>query len=113
MKAELVVIFCVTMLPAESSSLPEPWYCLGRSMRVPRPIHGYLNVTLRNVHEELYYNAQMKIDINFPAGVLQPPLYDPKLDDAPSLRQHGLYNWTRESTHGFDDEGRESRRPGT
>jgi len=23
-------------------------------------------------------------DINFPAGVLQPPLFDPKLDDAPN-----------------------------
>src|SRR5437763_17136417 len=30
-----------------------------------------------------YYNAQMN-DINFPAGVLQPPLYDVKLDDAPN-----------------------------
>src|SRR5207248_3831227 len=30
-----------------------------------------------------YYNPQLN-DINFPAGVLQPPLYDPKLDDAPN-----------------------------
>src|SRR5581483_5967314 len=30
-----------------------------------------------------YYNPQMN-DINFPAGVLQPPLYDPKMDDAPN-----------------------------
>ena len=36
-----------------------------------------------------YYNPQMN-DINFPAGVLQPPLYDPKMDDAPELRQHRL-----------------------
>ncbi len=28
-------------------------------------------------------------DINFPAGVLQPPLYDPKMDDA-RLRKHWL-----------------------
>src|SRR5258708_39149466 len=27
-----------------------------------------------------YYNPQMK-DIDFPAGVLQPPLYDAKVDD--------------------------------
>jgi len=30
-----------------------------------------------------YYNPQMN-DVNFPAGVLQPPLYDPKMDDAPT-----------------------------
>src|SRR5208337_503466 len=30
-----------------------------------------------------YYDAQMN-DINFPAGVLQPPLFDPKMDDAPN-----------------------------
>ena len=30
-----------------------------------------------------YYDPQMN-DINFPAGVLQPPLYDPKMDDAPT-----------------------------
>ena len=30
-----------------------------------------------------YYNPQMN-DINFPAGVLQPPLYDAKMDAAPT-----------------------------
>src|SRR5262249_17432408 len=30
-----------------------------------------------------YYDPQMN-DINFPAGVLQPPLFDPKIDDAPN-----------------------------
>ena len=34
-----------------------------------------------------YFSQQMN-DINFPAGVLQPPLYDPKMDDAPELRQY-------------------------
>ena len=36
-----------------------------------------------------YYNPQMN-DINFPAGVLQPPLYDPKLDDAPNYGNTGI-----------------------
>ncbi len=36
-----------------------------------------------------YYDAQMN-DINFPAGVLQPPLYDAKMDDGPELRQYRL-----------------------
>jgi endothelin-converting enzyme/putative endopeptidase len=52
-----------------------------------------------------YYNPQMN-DINFPAGVLQPPLYDPKLDDAPNYGNTGS-TIGHELTHGFDDEGRQ------
>ncbi|HEX3059783.1 MAG TPA: M13 family metallopeptidase, partial [Usitatibacter sp.] len=51
-----------------------------------------------------YYNAQMN-DINFPAGVLQPPLYDPKMDDAPNYGNTGG-TIGHELTHGFDDQGR-------
>jgi putative endopeptidase len=51
-----------------------------------------------------YYNPQLN-DINFPAGVLQPPLYDPKLDDAPNYGNTGS-TIGHELTHGFDDEGR-------
>jgi putative endopeptidase len=49
------------------------------------------------------YNPQMN-DINFPAGVLQPPLYDPKMDDAPNYGDTGG-TIGHELTHGFDDEG--------
>ena len=52
-----------------------------------------------------YYNPQMN-DINFPAGVLQPPLYDPRLDDAPNYGNTGS-TIGHELTHGFDDEGRQ------
>ncbi|MCA1827425.1 MAG: M13 family metallopeptidase [Myxococcales bacterium] len=52
-----------------------------------------------------YYNPQMN-DVNFPAGVLQPPLYDPKLDDAPNYGNTGS-TIGHELTHGFDDEGRQ------
>src|SRR5581483_11357751 len=52
-----------------------------------------------------YYNAQMN-DINFPAGVLQPPLYDPKMDDAPNYGNTGA-TIGHELTHAFDDEGRQ------
>ena len=52
-----------------------------------------------------YYNPQMN-DINFPAGVLQPPLYDPKLDDAPNFGNTGA-TIGHELTHGFDDQGRQ------
>jgi endothelin-converting enzyme/putative endopeptidase len=52
-----------------------------------------------------YYNPQMN-DINFAAGVLQPPLYDPKMDDAPNYGNTGG-TIGHELTHGFDDEGRQ------
>ncbi len=52
-----------------------------------------------------YYNAQMN-DINFPAGVLQPPLYDAKIDAAPNYGNTGS-TIGHELTHGFDDEGRQ------
>jgi endothelin-converting enzyme/putative endopeptidase len=52
-----------------------------------------------------YYNPQMN-DINFPAGVLQPPLYDPKMDDAPNYGNTGG-TIGHELTHGFDDQGRQ------
>ena len=52
-----------------------------------------------------YFNPQMN-DINFPAGVLQPPLYDPKSDDAPNYGNTGA-TIGHELTHGFDDEGRQ------
>ncbi len=52
-----------------------------------------------------YYNPQMN-DINFPAGVLQPPLFDPKMDDAPNYGNTGA-TIGHELTHGFDDEGRQ------
>ena len=52
---------------------------------------------------DAYYDSQMN-DINFPAGVLQPPLYDLKMDDAPNYGDTGG-NIGHELTHGFDDEG--------
>ena len=45
-------------------------------------------------------------DITFPAGVLQPPLYDAKMDDAPNYGNTGG-TIGHELTHGFDDEGRQ------
>ena len=34
-------------------------------------------------------------EINFPAGQLQPPAFDPKMDDAPELRQHRRHHRPR------------------
>jgi putative endopeptidase len=52
-----------------------------------------------------YYNPQMN-DINFPAGVLQPPAFDPDSDAAPNYGDTGG-TVGHELTHGFDDEGRQ------
>ena len=52
-----------------------------------------------------YYDPQMN-DINFPAGILQAPLYDAKIDDAPNYGDTGI-TIGHELTHGFDDQGRQ------
>ena len=52
-----------------------------------------------------YYDPQEN-DINFPAGILQPPFYDNKLDDAVNYGAIGAVIG-HELTHGFDDEGRQ------
>ena len=50
-----------------------------------------------------YYNPQEN-NINFPAGILQPPFYDPKIDAAVNFGAIGAVIG-HELTHGFDDQG--------
>jgi putative endopeptidase len=50
-----------------------------------------------------YYDPQNN-NINFPAGILQPPFYDAKLDPAVNFGAIGAVIG-HELTHGFDDEG--------
>jgi putative endopeptidase len=70
--------------------------------RIGKPIdHGEWQIPPTTV--DAYYDPQMN-DINFPAGVLQPPLYDPKMDAAPNYGDTGG-TIGHELTHGFDDEG--------
>jgi putative endopeptidase len=45
-------------------------------------------------------------NINFPAGILQPPFYDKRLDDAVNYGAIGAVVG-HELTHGFDDQGRQ------
>jgi endothelin-converting enzyme/putative endopeptidase len=51
-----------------------------------------------------YYSPNMN-NINFPAGILQPPFYNPKATDAVNYGAVGTVIG-HELTHGFDDEGR-------
>jgi putative endopeptidase len=50
-----------------------------------------------------YYNPTMN-EIVFPAGILQPPFYDPKADDAINYGGMGAVIG-HEISHGFDDQG--------
>jgi putative endopeptidase len=50
-----------------------------------------------------YYNPLMN-EIVFPAGILQPPFFDPKADDAVNYGAIGAVIG-HEMTHGFDDQG--------
>ncbi|MGA8867693.1 MAG: M13 family metallopeptidase, partial [Candidatus Sulfotelmatobacter sp.] len=50
---------------------------------------------------DAYYSPSMN-DINFPAGILQPPLYDSKATDAENYGHIGAVVG-HELTHGFDD----------
>jgi putative endopeptidase len=52
-----------------------------------------------------YYNASMN-DINFPAGVLQSPFFDPSSSTSLNYGHIGLF-MGHEITHGFDDQGRQ------
>ena len=50
-----------------------------------------------------YYNPQEN-NVNFPAGILQPPFYDKNVDDSTNFGAIGAVIG-HELTHGFDDEG--------
>jgi putative endopeptidase len=50
-----------------------------------------------------YYQSSMN-DINFPAGILQPPFFDPNIDPAVNFGGIGVVIG-HEMTHGFDDQG--------
>jgi putative endopeptidase len=72
--------------------------------RIGKPVdRGEWEITPQTVNA--YYNQTMN-DMNFPAAVLLPPLYDPKLDAAPGYGNTGG-TIGHELTHGFDDQGRQ------
>jgi endothelin-converting enzyme/putative endopeptidase len=71
--------------------------------KIGRPVdRGEWGMTPPTVNA--YYNGSMN-DMNFPAGILLPPLLDLRMDDAPNYGNTGA-TIGHELTHGFDDEGR-------
>jgi endothelin-converting enzyme/putative endopeptidase len=72
--------------------------------KIGQPVdHTEWDLTPPTVDAE--YNPQLN-DINFPAGVLLPPMYDARLDDAPNYGNTGS-TIGHELTHAFDDQGRQ------
>ena len=79
------------------------WFEFRRVLgKIGKPVdHGEWTMTPPTVNA--YYDPQ-KNDINFPAGILQPPLFSAKSDAAPNYGNTGA-TMGHELTHAFDDEG--------
>jgi putative endopeptidase len=74
-----------------------------RLAKIGRPVdRGEWTMTPPTVNAS--YSPQVN-DINFPAGILQPPFFDRTLDDAVNFGGIGVVIG-HELTHGFDDQGR-------
>jgi putative endopeptidase len=70
--------------------------------KIGKPVdRGVWNMTPPTVNA--YYNSTRN-EIVFPAGILQPPFYDPNRDDAMNYGGMGSVIG-HELTHGFDDQG--------
>ena len=95
---------CGAATSRATSSAPPRFESRRQLAKIGKPVdRGEWEMTPPTVNA--YYDPQMN-DINFPAGVLQPPLFDPKMDDAPNYGNTGG-TIGHELTHGFDDEGRQ------
>jgi putative endopeptidase len=79
------------------------WFEFHRQLaKIGKPVdRGEWTMTSPTVNA--YYDPQ-KNDINFPAGILQPPLFSAKSDAAPNYGNTGA-TMGHELTHAFDDEG--------
>ncbi len=72
--------------------------------KIGRPVdRAEWNMTPPTVNA--YYSSSLNT-INFPAGILQPPFFDPNADDAVNYGGIGAVIG-HEMTHGFDDRGRQ------
>jgi endothelin-converting enzyme/putative endopeptidase len=70
--------------------------------KIGRPVErGEWRMTTPTVNA--FYSPPLN-DINFPAGILQPPFFDPDLDPAINYGAIGMVIG-HEITHGFDDQG--------
>ena len=68
--------------------------------------YGSVGVGHDAAHRQRLLRSARKTTSIFPAGILQPPFYDKRLDDAVNYGAIGAVVG-HELTHGFDDEGRQ------
>ncbi len=74
-----------------------------RMAKIGKPVdRGEWTMTPPTVNA--YYNPSLN-EVVFPAGILQPPFFDPAADDAVNYGSFGAVIG-HEMTHGFDDQGR-------
>jgi len=79
------------------------WYTKDNLDKLGKPVDKSLwGMTPQTVNA--YYNPTSN-EICFPAGILQPPFYNPDADDAVNYGAIGVVI-SHEMTHGFDDQGR-------
>lgn len=79
------------------------WYVQDNYQKLGKPVdRDEWHMTPQTVNA--YYNPTTN-EICFPAGILQPPYFDPKADDAENYGAIGVVIG-HEMTHGFDDSGR-------
>ncbi len=80
------------------------WEIARTLARIGRPVEKR-EWTMTAPTVNAYYSSSFN-SINFPAGILQPPFYDPAWDDALNYGAIGAVIG-HEMTHGFDDRGRQ------
>ncbi len=79
------------------------WYSLDNLSKLGKPVdREEWHMSPQTVNA--YYNPTTN-EICFPAGILQPPFYNPDADDAVNYGAIGVVI-SHEMTHGFDDQGR-------
>ena len=79
------------------------WYFADNMSKLGQPVDRSLwHMTPQTVNA--YYNPTTN-EICFPAGILQPPFFNPDADDAVNYGAIGVVI-SHEMTHGFDDQGR-------
>ena len=78
--------------------------CSGNCMKIGKPVDKK-DWEMSQPTVNAYYDPQEN-NINFPAGILQPPFWDNKMDDAVNYGAIGAVIG-HELTHGFDDQGRQ------
>ena len=87
----------------ENASAASEFEYKRRIAKIGQPVdHAEWTMTPPTVNA--YYSAALN-EIVFPAGIMQPPFFDPKADDAVNYGSMGAVIG-HEMTHGFDDQGR-------